>query len=627
MCGILGVVNLKGITEADRTFLTVGTSLMSHRGPDSHGVWSDRQIGMGHRRLAIIDLQTGDQPMADASGRYQIVFNGEIYNFKELRRELIQKGFIFRTHSDTEVILNAYARWGKECVERFNGIFAFGLWDLCDQTLFLARDHLGVKPLLYSIVGDYLLFSSELKSLLKHPAIKRDMDVRALSDYLSLGYILSPKTIVRDVQKLPPGSRLIWKNGAAHVDRYWNLSDVVNRPPRPFSSKGEAVEALTAEVDRAVRTQLVSDVPVGSFLSGGIDSSSVTQKMVSFYPDKVHSFSIGFIEKSYSELPYARAVANFLHTEHHEQIVSPDVTTLLPQLAWYYDEPFSDTSAVPTYLLCCFARSFLKVTLSGDGGDECFAGYDTYLADKVLSFYQRFMPGSVHRRILMPLVDSLPANHHKVSWNYKIKQFIRHAEASPEEGHFSWRLIFTEKEKQEFLVPEFYRDLGDYTPYQSFLSYYDEVPEASPLRRSLYVDAKTWLADAMLVKVDRASMAAGLEVRVPLLDYKLFEFATALPDHYKIDGWQTKAIFKSAMGPSLPPAIAKRRKRGFNAPAAHWVKGLDPEFFMADLSLVNDQRHFVDALLKSHRARRADNGFKLWTLMGLSQWYKSVMKS
>lgn len=627
MCGIIGIVKEEGLDDKDREFVRVGARLMAHRGPDAEGTWFTREAGFGHRRLAIIDLTSGDQPMHDSTGRYTIVFNGEIYNYREIRDTLAARGYEFRTTSDTEVILNAYAEWKSACVERFNGIFGFGIWDSTEKTLFLARDRLGVKPLLYFTDGNTIVFASELKTILKHRSVRPDIDYLALSDYLSLGYILSPKTIITAVRKLPPACRLTCANGLSRVDRYWDLAEIANRPPTAFASENEAVEALRAELDRAVQTQLVSDVPVGTFLSGGIDSSCVTQKMVHFYPNKVSTFSIGFPEASYSELDYARLAANCLHTDHHDRTIQPDMTALLPKLAWFYDEPFADTSAVPTYLLCQFARSFLKVILSGDGGDECFAGYDTYLADKVHAAYRTFIPPFLHRHIVAPFVRALPANHHKVSWNYKLKQFMAHADKTPEAGHYSWRLIFSETEKKALFSSDVLRSIGGYTPFDVFADYYREVPNASPLSRALYVDSKTWLADAMLVKVDRASMASGLEVRVPLLDHKLVEFATSLPSHYKLNGWRTKAILKSAMAGDLPNAIVNRRKRGFNAPAAHWVKTMDPSVFETDTQAFVNQRQFVADLLQAHKSLRTDNGFKLWTLMGLAMWHEVVLRS
>ena len=623
MCGIVGIVHRDILCDADRTFLKIASQLMSHRGPDDQGVWIEDRVGLGHRRLSIIDLTSGAQPMHDATGHYTITYNGEIYNYKDLRRFLESKGYVFRTNSDTEVILNAYAHWGAACVEHFNGIFAFGLWDSHERTLFLARDHLGVKPLLYYVDNEYLIFASELKAILQHPAAKAEINLFALSDYLSLGYVLAPKTIIRNIRKLQPATRLLWKGGACRLEQYWDLAAVANQAPRQFASEQEAIEELHDQLERAVRMQLVSDVPLGAFLSGGIDSSSVVQKMGSLCPERVKTFSIGFQARSYSELPYARLVAEYLGTQHFDQVISPDLEALLPRLAWYFDEPFSDTSAVPTYLLCQFTRQHVKVALSGDGGDECFAGYETYIADKIQSIYRR-VPHVVHM-LVVSLASWLPSTHRKVSWDYKLKQFVKYAHSTPEKAHYSWRILLSEAEKRLLLNGDVQRQLGDYTPFETFLDYYREVPNASALNRFLYIDAKTWLADAMLVKVDRASMTCGLEVRVPLLDYKLVEFAMSLPPSFKLRGFQTKFIFKKAMEQFLPKSIVHRAKRGFNAPAAHWVKRFSAVMSEDHCELLSGQSCVWTQLMRDHEARRADNGFKLWTLLSWSLWKKSVL--
>jgi len=625
MCGIVGIADFSGLSRADNAFLNNATQLMSHRGPDGQGVWIENRVGFGHRRLSIIDLAGGAQPMHDATDRYTITFNGEIYNYKDLRRFLESKQYVFQTASDTEVILNAYAYWGTACVEHLNGIFAFGLWDAHKHTLFLARDHLGVKPLLYYINGERLIFASELKAILRHPAIRAEIDLAALSDYLSIGYVLAPKTIIRNIRKLSPATWLTWENGCIRLRRYWDLASIANQGPRQFASEEKAIEELQAELERAVRMQLVSDVPLGAFLSGGIDSSTVVQKMVSSIPDRVQTFSIGFKEKSYSELPYARLAADYLGTQHFEQVIFSNYETLLSRLAWYYDEPFSDTSAIPTYALCQLARQYVKVALSGDGGDECFAGYETYLADKIQSVYRR-VPYLIHRFLILPFVTWLPSTHHKVSWDYKMKQFVSYARSTPEQSHYSWRLLLSEAEKRMLWGDDIQRQLGGYTPFEVFRDYYHEVSNASALNRSLYVDTKTWLADAMLVKVDRASMANGLEVRVPLLDYKLVEFAMSLPEQFKLHGFQTKVLLKRAMEPFLPKAIVYRSKRGFNAPVAQWVKRFSARILEHQYEVLPGLAGMWTQLTEQHIARRADNGFKLWTLLMWSLWYQSILQ-
>jgi len=624
MCGIAGEVRLEGMDGSEK-WVAEACEIMAHRGPDGEGIAVSPGIVFGHRRLSIIDLEGGKQPMTDASGRYVITFNGEIYNYRELRHYLQTKNYRFLTKSDTEVILNAYAHWGMHCVKHLNGMFAFGLWDKEERTLFLARDHLGVKPLLYMADGKGALFASELKALLRHPRIVPALDYYALSDYLSLGYILTPKTIIRGICKLPPATWLLWKNGQVRLERYWELAEFVNQPPTHFASEHAAVEALHAELNRAVTSQLVSDVPVGAFLSGGIDSSAITQKMAHFYPEQVKTFSIGFREKSYSELPYARFAANYLGTQHVDEVIAPDLARGLSQWLWYFDEPFADTSSVPTYFLCHLARQHVKVALSGDGGDECFAGYETYRADKAQAWYNAWIPEALHRTVIAPFVQWLPATHRKVSLDYKIKQFIRYARSAPEVGHYSWRLLFSEAEKQVLWGPDIQRQIGDYTPFEVFSAYFRDVPNASPLHRALYVDAKTWLADAMLVKVDRASMANGLEVRVPLLDYKLVEFAMALPDRFQLNGRTTKYLFKKAMEGYLPRKILYRAKRGFNSPVAHWIEDIERIIAFHEHDVLSGIHEQWQRLRHEHHAHQADHGFKLWTLATWTLWQHAAL--
>jgi asparagine synthase (glutamine-hydrolysing) len=481
-----------------------------------------------------------------------------------------------------------------------------------------------VKPLLYYRDNKYLIFASELKAILQHPAVKAEIDLFALSDYLSLGYVLAPKSIIRNIRKLPPATRLILKDGSLRMNRYWDLATLVNQDPSQITLEG-AIEKLHAELDRAIRTQLISDVPLGAFLSGGIDSSTVVAKMVALSSERVSTFGIGFSEKSFNELPYSRIVAQHLGTQHFDEVIAPEIEALMPKLSWFLDEPFSDTSSVPTFLLCQMVRKKVKVALSGDGGDECFAGYTTYLADKMQSIY-RHVPFLIHRMIVAPLVSRIRSTHQKVSWDFKIKQFMKYAHASPEKAHYSWRLMFSDEEKQLLLDRDINRELSGYNPFETFLEYYREVPKATPLNRSLYVDVKTWLADAMLVKVDRTSMASGLEVRVPLLDYKLVEFAFSLPSRFKLRHFKPKAILKKAMEDFLPRSIVHRRKQGFNAPVGHWMERFSEPMSQFKCSILPGQRLMWSNLMKEHKAHRAENGFKLWTLLHWSLWNQAIMQ-
>ncbi|MBI4848391.1 MAG: asparagine synthase (glutamine-hydrolyzing) [Nitrospirae bacterium] len=624
MCGIVGIYNLDG-EPISSPLLEAMTQTLAHRGPDGQGIWVENNVGFGHRRLAIIDLETGIQPMQDCGRRYVITFNGEIYNYQELRAILEKQGFPFQTKSDTEVILNAFACWGADCVKRLNGIFAFAIWDKHEKSLFLARDHLGIKPLLYYTDAHRLIFSSDLESILQHPDVSTRINLYALSDYLSLGYILSPKTIFQNISKLPPATWMLWKGGQCSTQRYWDLASVVNDSGTRSVSEQQATDELQEGLERTVRMQLVSDVPLGAFLSGGVDSSTIVQMMSANSTISVKTFSIGFPQKSYSELPFARKVSNHLGTQHFDEVISPDIESLFPLLVRRYGEPFSDTSVIPTFLVSQLARRQVKVVLSGDGGDECFAGYDTYIADRIHSFYNH-LPSFAHQLFFLPFAKLLPSTHHKVSWDYKLKQFIMQARCQPEEAHYRWRLMFTEDEKRHLLGEEVYRQLDHYTPFDSFLAFYNEVPQASFLHRSLYVDMKTWLADAMLVKVDRASMANGLEVRVPFLDWQFVEMAFSLPAYLKLRGIQTKYILKRVAERTLPRSVVYRSKRGFNSPVSRWILAV-PQRMLKNMSsdIMPNAADMWRHLMQQHVARRADNGFKLWTLLFWSQWSREFL--
>jgi asparagine synthase (glutamine-hydrolysing) len=628
MCGIVGFLEFAGPAPDRMAFLRRGCAAVAHRGPDGEGVWVDGPVGFGHRRLSIIDLESGDQPMRDGSGRYCITYNGEIYNYRELRDELTAKGMSFRTKSDTEVILNAYAQWGADCVERLNGIFAFALWDADERSLLLARDHLGVKPLLYALTPDRLLFATDLSALAGVDGVDGRVDLEALSDYLSLGYVLSPKTILRGVRKLPPASMLVCRgDGRVRVERFWDLAAIANAPSREFRSDDAAAAAALEVVEEAVTAQLVSDVPVGAFLSGGIDSSTIAFFMHRQLGPATQTFSLGFDDASFDESRYFHLMAKHLATRHHEETMPAGVASALPEIVRLNGEPFADTSAVPTFFLSQLARRHVKVALSGDGGDEAFGGYETYLADKAHTVYAR-LPRWVHTTIVTPALRMLPVTYGKVSWDYKLRQFAAYAYETPEAAHCGWRTIFSESQKAALMTPDVYRALGGYTPADAFRAHYADVPTASPLNRLIYVDFKTWLCDDILVKTDRAGMAHGLEVRVPLLDRRVVEFAMALPERLKVRGLRTKYLLKRAMRSALPPAILHRSKRGFNAPVSAWMQTWPTVRAGAGLRrLLPGVSAQWDDLVASHARRRNDEGLRLWTLLVLNLWSEAAAQA
>jgi asparagine synthase (glutamine-hydrolysing) len=629
MCGIAGEIRW---TQELLTLDWVQTACrrMSHRGPDGDGFYRDDHAALGHRRLSIIDLQTGGQPLV-YRGRWWITFNGEIYNYRELRTELSGLGFEFTTQSDTEVILAAFAAWGTNSLERLNGIFAFGIWDALEQRLTLARDPLGVKPLLYHAGPDGVQFCSELKGLLCHPAVSSEIDPDALQDYLALGYVLAPHTILRGVQKLEPGYFLsVGLDGNVTCAGYWDPA-LPNTAAERFSSEREAVEEFAARFDRTTEMQMVSDVPLGAFLSGGIDSSAIVANAVTKNPLALNTFSIGFNEASFSELDYAGLAARHLKTDHHELVVEPQNLETLARLVWLYDEPLGDTSLIPTYFVSKLARERVTVALSGDGGDELLAGYDTYLADRYQALYRR-VPGWLHNGLIRPGVNLLvPPSDKKVSFNFKVRQFIDQAYGSPQHAHYGWRMMFSPTERQALTAGAAGSAADGYDPFDSFSRHYRAVQDADWLTQSQYVDVKTWMVDDILVKVDRASMACSLESRVPFLAPDLVAFLMGLPPGLKLHGTQRKYLLKKAMRGRLPDEILYRKKRGFNAPISHWLRGplgdeVESLFAGAGSGLIDLRHPEVRRLWTEHRAGVNDHGFKLWTLLSFLLWERQVLR-
>ena len=623
MCGIAG--QLSWNAPPDAGLVARMTSALSHRGPDGEGFHTTGPVSLGHRRLAIIDLSpAAAQPMTDADGTQWIVFNGEIYNYRELRAELSRLGQVFRTQSDTEVILAAFRQYGAGALARFNGMFAFALWNGRERTLLLARDRLGKKPLYYRSLADGgVTFASELQALMQDRSLRRVLNPRALSQFLSLNYTLTQDAIINDVVKVPPAHAVTFAEGRApQTTCYWRLAD--HFATRTLcKSPAEAGEATRALLDDAVQTRLVSDVPLGVFLSGGVDSAAIASSMREQGPASgVQSFSMGFREKSFSEVAEARETARFLGINHRDAETDADVAALLPRIAERADEPFADTSVIPTYLLSAFARSHVTVCLSGDGGDEVFAGYETYRADKLHAWTEP-VPGSA-MRIARAVASRLPVSFDKVSFDYKVRQFIGAHGATSARAHYHWRTIFSESEKQALLKPEFRRVVAEHDPGDVFEKFDAEIAGADLLARGQYVDLKTWLPDDILVKADRASMAHGLELRAPFLDHRLVEFAASLPSAWKLPGLQTKALLKRSQRARVPDAVLQRKKQGFNAPVAHW---LTTSFRQAFERLTIDgsglplfEPAVVSRLWDEHASGQRDHGHRLLGLIQLQLW-------
>lgn len=626
MCGICGKLSWED--PPSKTIVEKMTRKIAHRGPDGEEVKViDDSLIMGFRRLAIIDLSAaGDQPMKDTSGKYWIVFNGEIYNYLDLREELARSNTQFKSNSDTEVILESYKRWGIDCVNRFNGMFAFALWDGPKNRLMLARDRLGKKPFYYYVFPDGgISFASELKSLLEDTEIKRELNPAALNHYLSLNYTLTSEAMIKGVKKLPAAHVMTFeRRKSPRIHRYWDLTPSFSNK-RTFSTMTDATEELKGLIDDSVRLRLISDVPLGAFLSGGIDSSSIVASMSrQVGPENVHSFSVGFKEKGYSELEEARSVASFLGINHHDKVVSQENANLLPATVFHADEPFADTSMIPTYLLSEFSRQYVAVCLSGDGGDEIFAGYETYRADRIHNM-TRWLPNWLTTSLYRAVDNFWPVSHAKVSFDYKIRKFLEGHQHESQKAHFYWRDIFSNEEKKSLLSGD-RRDSLDSDPYSYFDKFNKEVEDLHYLDKAMYVDINTWLVDDILVKVDRASMAHGLEARSPLLDYRIVEFAASLPVSLRMKGLENKFIFKKSQGGLLPKHSINRAKQGFNSPVSHWADKKWREKYY-DLSIGNEgpvpfEKSFVKNLWDEHFNKRKDHSLKLLGLINFQLWCK-----
>ena len=627
MCGIAGFAFTDARHPVDRELLGRMTDVLRHRGPDADGFHLGPGVGLGHRRLSIIDLSTGDQPMYNETRSVAVVFNGEIYNFAELARELEARGHTFASRSDTETLVHAYEDFGLEFVKRLRGMFAFALWDESRRRLVLGRDRAGKKPLYYHVDGERLVFASEIKALLRDPSIKRRVSVEGLSDYFTFGVIPAPGTVFQDIRQIPPGHLLIWERGQARLHEYWDVVFDNTGPATPDA----ASEAFSALFDEAVRMRMVADVPLGAFLSGGIDSSAVVASMARQSARPVVTTSVGFAERTHSELEHARVVAAALGTEHHELLVRPDAITDLPRLVWHLDQPFADSSALPTYYVSRAARERVTVALSGDGGDELFAGYQRrYGIHRLEQRLRRLIPGSVRRGVLAPLSRIYPRSE-SIPRPLRLKLVLSNLGQSFERAYFNDMSLFLDEEKRELCTPELLSQARHHDPIAGFARHFDRVRDADPLSRVLYVDFKTWLANDILVKVDRMSMACSLEVRAPLLDHKIVEFAASLPPQLKFRGSVSKYLLKRHVAERLPAADVHRPKQGFELPLATWLRADLRE--MAHDLLFSTQAagrgyvrpEAVRRLWDTHQSGARNQASKLWALMVLELWHRQYM--
>lgn len=602
--------------------------LQAHRGPDASGIHCAGPITLGHRRLSVLDLGTAaNQPMSDDTGKVSVVHNGEIYNFRELRRELESYGAVFRTESDTEVILESYKRWGIECLQNFNGMFAFALWDDDRRRLILARDRLGEKPLYYiELPEGGLAFASEMKALRIHPAVSGELNPEAISHFLALGYTLSDKPILNGVRRLAAAHFTVFEQGrTARETLYWDLAPHFHNK-RQFKSQAEAEEELTAMIDDSVRLRLISDVPLGGFLSGGIDSSSIIASMTrGMDASDVKTFHIDFNEAGYSEADSAQRVAGHLGVAHKSLTVDEDMAKSLSKIIYHADEPFADTSMIPTFFLGEMTRRSVTVGLSGDGGDEILAGYETYAADRI-RHWSRWIPGWVSQGAASLAEFLLRPRHAKVGIDYKAPQFLRGHGLGARRAHYSWREIMSAKERRQVVSGDYRKAIDCHDPYEIFDGYFSEVADCHYLDQAMYVDIKTWLADDILVKVDRMTMAHGLEVRAPFLDHRLVELTAAMPVNYKFRGLSGKHILRTSQADRLPAAVLKRHKEGFNAPISQWMEGSlrdGLEDVLGDKAtgeILNVD--YVRRLISDHRRKIRDNGYKLFAILCFGLWLR-----
>ena len=623
MCGIVGMVNLDG-RAADSALLGRMNEAIHHRGPDEEGTYLRGHVGLAMRRLAIIDLAGGQQPIANEDRTAWIVFNGEIYNFRELKKRLEDLGHHFRTDCDTEAIIHAYEEWGADCPKHLRGMFAFAIWDERKQELLLARDRVGKKPLLYSKTAGSFVFGSEFSALLLHPSVGREIDRGAIHDYLSFMCVPAPLTAYRDIRKLEPGHTLtLTRGGEMKIERYWE-PDFSKKLKVTEEEAGERALALLRE---AVRVRLMSEVPLGAFLSGGVDSSAVVALMAEESSTPVKTFSIGFDEQDFSELHHARRVAEYVGAEHHEFVVRPDAMEVLPKLVEHYGEPYADSSAIPTYYVARETRKHVTVALNGDGGDECFAGYERYAAMRLSERYRR-LPGVLRERVIRQAVELLPISESRPSNARKVRRFLRAASLPPVERYLRWVSVINPEEKDGLYAEEFRQSVAGRDVREHLRPWFARANGAGVVDAALLADTMTYLPNDLLVKVDIASMAVSLEARSPFLDHHVIEFAASLPERMKLRGLTTKYILKKTLRKLLPPENLSRGKMGFGVPVGHWFRGQMQGFLRESLLSERASRRglfrpeVVRRMVELHTRGERDHTHQLWTLLMLELWFQ-----
>ena len=625
MCGICGKLYFNSTQKADQNIISAMASVLNHRGPDDHGIYVDGPVGIGHQRLSIIDTSpAGHQPMSNEDGSIWIVFNGEIYNFDELRRELQGKGHVFASHTDTETIIHLYEEEDTDCLNRLRGMFAFAIWDGRKQRLFIARDRVGKKPLVYTVTDDAVIFASEIKALIQDPSVTAAVDCEALHHYLTYQYVPSPWTMFKGIRKLPPAHSLVVQQGNITTRQYWHLSYAQKLT---LPALDDYVDQFMAVFTEAVKIRLRSDVPLGAFLSGGIDSSATIAVMSQLTNRPIKTFSIGFDVSEYNETSFAAMVAKKFNTDHTEFIVNPDAISILPKLVWHYNEPFADSSAIPTYYVSKLTREHVTVALNGDGGDESFAGYERYIADKLAGYYEK-IPCLAREHIIKRSLSLIPHQEKHSSFFRRLKRFVNGISEKAERRYVRWICGFDNEMKNDLYSAAFAEKIATIDSVDLIVNWYAKANASDFLDKTLFVDIMSYLPDDLLVKVDIASMANSLEARSPFLDHKLMEFAAALPPHLKLNGIQSKYILKKAFSSVLPRSVLYRKKMGFGVPIDRWLRNELKELTYQILlekrtverGLFKEQA--VRMLIDVHMLKRADNSYRIWALLFLELWYR-----
>ncbi len=629
MCGICGIVITDRSEKIDQQLLRKMNDSLIHRGPDEEGYFFEAFVGFGHRRLSIIDLREGQQPMYNEDRSMVIVFNGEIYNYQELRDFLIKKGHQFRTASDTEVILHLYEEYSQDCVHKLRGMFAFAIFDLRKQTLFLARDRLGIKPLYYYHHKNMFVFGSEIKAILQYKNINKEIDTTAFFDYLKYLYIPAPKSIFTHIHKLPAGSYLQLEGDKLTVTKYWDLQFTGENN----GSERQLTEDMLGILEEAVRLRMISEVPLGAFLSGGIDSSLIVAIMARYKDDPLITNSIGFTFSDFNELPYARETSKLFRTDHHEYTVEASSAGILDKLMWYFDEPFADSSALPTYYVSKMTKENVTVALSGDGGDENFAGYRRYYFDQLENRLRLIIPRTVRSSIIAGMAQIYP----KADW---LPQFLRaktmltNLSTEAAEGYYNTMTHFTDAGLKSIVNPDLLGELDKYSPFDVFRYHYQNAGTDDLLSKTQYVDIKTYLVDDILAKVDRASMANSLEVRVPLLDHIFMEYVAGIPSAMKLRGRNGKYILKKMAGEILPEKILNRKKMGFSIPVDTWFRNELKTVFQDEIIDSNRSfcaQYFNFKVLKKmwgdHQRGVKNYGYQLWSIICFEKWARNFLRS